>query len=81
MDEYDIEQFCWENRINKCNNSFYFTIRGRRYRVSDHSLYERSNKNKHIERCYNIVAKPERIGEIYEALKTGKKIDVRGNII
>ena len=33
------------------------------------SLYERRGKNKHIERCYNIVAQPERIGEIYDALK------------
>lgn len=81
MSEEDIEQFCWENRINRSGDSYYFTLNGRRYRVSNHSLWERRNKNARIERCYNIIAQPDCIEDIYTALKYGKYVDARGNIV
>lgn len=76
----ELEEFCWVNNINKCNDSYYFTLSGRRYRVSDHSLCERKKVGK-VEHCYSIVVSPDHLEEVFTALKQGKRVDVRGNIL
>ena len=66
MDE--IREFCDDNCISYSNSmdSFYFTIGGQHYRVSNHSV-ESSNAGK------------TRIKDIYLDLKQGYSIDGTGN--
>ncbi len=96
MDE--ISEFCAKNGIQQSRNgdSYYFTIKGKNYRVSNHSV-EASNAH-----AYNwlgeqsrdlyhpggrkddviyIHASKTRIMDIYNDLKSGKKLDGRGNVI
>lgn len=93
MDE--INKFCQENGIvaSSSNDSYYFTINGQRYRVSNHSI-EASNKG-----CFNqwgekvreeyhdttrskdviyIHSSKTRIIDIYNDLKNGFKLNGRG---
>lgn len=93
MDE--INKFCQENNISKSvsSDSYYFTINGQKYRVSNHSI-EASNA-----KCYNIFgekvrdtyhdserskeviyihASKTRIIDIYNDLKNGFKLNGRG---
>ncbi len=94
MNEIDV--FCNRNRIiNSLNNdSFYFTLNGINYRVSNHSvessnsgafdeLYGQKRALYHPEgRKNNIVyihASKTRIIDIYNDLKNGYKLDKRGN--
>jgi hypothetical protein len=93
----EIERFCAENNIDasRSNDSYYFTIRGQKYRVSNHTI-ESSNsrafdwKGDQVRDFYHnsgrdndviyIHAGKTRIIEIYENLKAGKQLDGRGNI-
>lgn len=94
MDE--IYDFCSENHIShslSCD-SYYFTINGQSYRVSNHSV-EASNAaaynwvGEQIRDIYHddgrredtiyIHAGKTRIREIYADLLAGKKLDGRGN--
>ena len=96
MDE--ISKFCQKNGIiaSSSNDSYYFTINGQRYRVSNHSI-EASNRG-----CFNqwgekvreeyhdatrskdviyIHASKTRIIDIYNNLKAGYKLNGRGEKI
>lgn len=96
MDE--IREFCAKNEIDSSMSmdSYYFTINGQKYRVSNHTV-ARSNEMA-FDRCFEqrrelyhpngeeadtvyITAGKTRIIEIYEALKAGKKLDRRGRVI
>lgn len=94
MDE--IREFCDDNCIRYSNSmdSFYFTISGQHYRVSNHSV-ESSNtgaydwkgnkvrdfyhKNGREDDTIYIHAGKTRIKDIYLDLKQGYSLDGRGN--
>lgn len=87
-----IDKFCDENNIiqSASSDSYYFTINGQWYRVSNHTI-EASNRaaynedgiqvrekyhdSKRDENTIYIHAGKTRIIEIYEKLKAGKKLD------
>lgn len=94
MDE--IADFCRENGIQQSRrgDSYYFTINGTPYRVSNHTI-EASNRaafdeltGEQLRELYHeggrdtdtvyITAGKTRIREIYNALKAGKRLDGRG---
>ncbi len=79
----EVEEYCYRNNIVSCTPSYYFTVRGKRYRVSNHSLSERNvkHKSKGAKDCYSIVASAFDLIPIHKALLAGKKVDVRGNIL
>lgn len=97
MDE--IRDFCDANGIDysASMDSYYFTIDGERYRVSNHTVAasnrgaydevtgerrrERYHEPDEYDRQHEITAGKTRIREIYAALKAGKRIDKRGNVI
>lgn len=91
-----INDFCVENGISasKNNDSYYFTINGQDYRVSNHSV-EASNRcayddvygqtrelyhpnGREADTIY-IHAGKTRIIQIYEDLMAGYELDGRGN--
>ena len=84
----EIDQFCTDNKISSSasSDSYYFTINGQRYRVSNHSV-ESSCRNSHgkwhtggrEEEVIYIHASKTRIMDIYNDLKVGHKLDGRGN--
>lgn len=94
----DINEFCDENGIiqSSSSDSYYFTIDGQKYRVSNHTVAA-SNRGAYDEtygqkrNLYHpkgeeddtiyITASKSRIKEIYNNLKAGKKLDRRGNIV
>ena len=94
----EIEEFCKVNNISnsRTNDSYYFTLNGVEYRVSNHSI-EMSNSKAYncfgekIRELYheegrkeNVVyihASKTRIIEIYNDLKAGFELDKRGNRI
>lgn len=94
MDE--IRDFCAENNISQSlrGDSYYFTIDGQDYRVSNHTV-EASNEaaynwaGEQIRDLYHeggrekgtiyIHAGKTRIRQIYADLLAGKKLDGRGN--
>ena len=96
MDE--IGSFCAENGIeqSRAGDSYYFTVNGQKYRVSNHSV-EASNKGAYNEiygktrELYHeggrredtiyIHAGKTRIMEIYNDLVNGYKLDGHGNRI
>lgn len=83
MDE--IERFCEEHGISYSvsKDSYYFCIGGQNYRVSNHSV-ESSPYWGTLGRCEDvryIHASKTRIIEIYNNLKSGKKLDGRGNVL
>ena len=89
----NISDFCIENNIHQSfsGDSYYFSINGTNYRVSNHTI-ERSNQkaydefgNKIREKYHDgeenyvcIFASKTRIIQIYTDLKNGKKLDKRG---
>ncbi len=95
MDE--IDDFCRANGISHSlsSDSYYFTVDGIKYRVSNHTLQasdrgmrdsltgeklrDSYHDNDHDLVC--ITAGKTRIIEIYTALQTGAKLDKRGNVI
>lgn len=95
MDE--IEVFCAEHNIisSRSNDSYYFTIGGINYRVSNHSVeasnaaaYDSLTGEKHRELYHEdgreantryIHAGKTRIIEIYNDLMAGYELDGRGN--
>ena len=94
----EIDNFCTENNISqsKASDSYYFTINGQQYRVSNHTVNQSNRKaynfyGEQIREKYHpegetedtiyITASKTRIIEIFNNLKTGKKLDRRGNII
>ena len=94
----EIDNFCRENAIDhsKSSDSYYFTIDGQRYRVSNHTIAasnrgaynefgeqirEKYHENKEDDDVIYITAGKTRIIEIYTDLKNGYKLDRRGNRI
>jgi hypothetical protein len=93
----EIEKFCEDNGIHASasRDSYYFTIDGQDYRVSNHSV-EASNAGAYnwlgeqVRDLYHeggrdssiiyIHAGKTRIIEIYENLKAGKQLDGKGNV-
>lgn len=90
----EIDEFCAEHGISASasNDSYYFSIRGQKYRVSNHSV-EASNRAAYrdgvrIRAVYHdggreddviyIHASKTRIIEIYRDLVAGYKLDGRG---
>lgn len=92
----EIAAFCKENQISQSlkGDSYYFTIDGKKYRVSNHSV-ESSNdgaynwQGEKVRDVYHeggresdtiyIHAGKTRIIEIYNDLKNGVALDGRGN--
>lgn len=91
-----IRKFCEKNNIqtSKNNDSYYFTLNGTNYRISNHTI-EASNKaafdidtgmyqrdlyheTKRKEDTVYIHAGKTRIIEIYNDLKAGYKLDGKG---
>jgi hypothetical protein len=88
-----VETFCAENGISssRTNDSYYFTLNGKKYRVSNHTV-DRSNRKAYdffgnqVREKYHgedddlicITAGKTRIVEIYTLLKSGAKLDKRG---
>ena len=94
----DIDDFCFNNGItrSRSSDSYYFTINGVSYRVSNHTIKASNSKaydefgNKIREKYHEdeeredtvyITAGKTRIKEIYNHLKNGKKLDRRGYVI
>lgn len=89
----EIDDFCYANGISQSRDSYYFTINGKDYRVSNHSV-EASNRHAYDEfgnqkrRVYHpngredgtiyIHASKTRIIEIYNDLKAGYELDGHG---
>lgn len=91
-----IQKFCDENHISYSSSmdSYYFTLNGVKYRVSNHSV-ETSNKSatdelgRQVHQIYHeggrredtvyIHASKTRIIEIFNDLKDGQILDGRGN--
>ena len=91
-----ITEFCNENNIqtSKNNDSYYFTLNGKNYRVSNHTI-EKSNSaafdtdtgfqkrelyhdTKRDDSTVYIHAGKTRIIEIYNDLKAGYELDGKG---
>lgn len=93
----EIEEFCYANGIMQSKNgdSYYFSINGQNYRVSNHSI-EASNRGAYdengekVRELYHangrqddtiyIHAGKTRIIEIYNNLKNGCSLDGFGNV-
>lgn len=97
MEMDKINTFCNENNItaSKSNDSYYFTLNGKNYRVSNHTI-EKSNSaafdadtgfqkrelyhdTKRDNSTVYIHAGKTRIIEIYNDLKAGYELDGRGH--
>lgn len=94
-----IDEFCRRHGIDQSasSDSYYFTLNGKKYRVSNHTMQQSNRKafdeltRERIRRSYHnleeeadticITASKTRIIEIYEKLKAGYKLDKRGYII
>lgn len=93
----NINQFCIENKIQQSSNgdSYYFTINGKNYRVSNHTI-EASNRaaydgitGEQKRELYHethrndntiyIHAGKTRIIDIYNDLQAGYQLDGKGN--
>ena len=91
----EIDQFCQENAIqqSKTSDSYYFTLNGKKYRISNHTMKTSNNKafnqfGEQVREQYHniekesdticITASKTRLIEIYTALKSGKVLDKRG---
>lgn len=90
----DASQFCIDHGIQKSGGSYYFTVNGQRYRVSNHSV-EASNSAAYDQvtgeqkrdlyhadgrkdSVIYIHASQTRIAEIYNDLVAGHELDGRG---
>lgn len=91
MDE--ITDFCSKNGIHQSRDSYYFTIDGQQYRVSNHSVESSNAKafndfGEQVRDVYHpegreeeviyIHASKTRLREIYSDLKAGYILDGRG---
>ena len=90
----EIAEFCVENGISqsRSGDSYYFTIDGKRYRVSNHTIsasnrgaFDELTGEKRRELYHDgiseeieITAGKTRIREIYNDLKAGYELDKRG---
>ena len=87
-EEAELTEFCERNGIrrSKYGDSFYFTLQGKRYRISNHSTeisnsWSRNLNGKQIRRPYHsrrdntvsIIAPRSRVKAIYEELSRTNK--------
>ena len=92
----EIDDFILKNNIHASisKDSYYFCLNGKSYRMSNHTIAKSNagaynEKGEKIREEYHspgekdiqIFAGKTRIIEIYTALKNGKVLDGRGNII
>lgn len=82
---------------SQSGDSYYFMINGKSYRVSNHSVESSNNaafdeltgeqkrelyhEGGRLEDVFYIHAGKTRIIEIYTAIKSGKTVDHRGNVV
>ena len=95
MDE--VQAFCLEKDIGFSSkmDSFYFTVGGKKYRVSNHTVAASNRKatnflGEQVRELYHpngleddtvyITAGKTRLIEVYNNILTGKKLDKRGNV-
>ena len=85
----EIDEFCKNNNISKSksSDSYYFSLNGKNYRISNHSVeasYLNSNGQHHKsgreKDVTYIHASKTRIIDIYNSLKSGKDVDGKGNV-
>ena len=78
----EVEAFCREHGISasRTNDSYYFTLNGQGYRVSNHSVESSPYHNGRDADTIYIHAGKTRIIEIYTNLAKGYALDGRGNI-
>jgi uncharacterized protein YaiL (DUF2058 family) len=90
----EIDQYCKDNGINqsRSSDSYYFTVSGQKYRISNHTVEQSNRKAFHedygqVRDLYHdgresdtiyITASKTRIIEIHKDLVAGKKLDKRG---
>lgn len=95
MDE--ISDFCVKNNIimSKSQDSYYFALNGKSYRVSNHTVIASNNAayddfgnqirtkyhDKYDTEDIQIYASKTRLIEIYNNLKNGLELDKKGRII
>lgn len=94
----EIEKFCEDNGIDSSlmQDSYYFTIDGQKYRVSNHTVAASNRgaynyESEQVRGLYHpngeeddtiyITASKTRLIDIYTALKAGKKLNRRGKVI
>jgi len=77
----EIEDFCVKKNITQSYNgdSYYFTLNGTNYRVSNHSPESSQYHDGRDKKTVYIHASKTRIIEIYTDLKNGYILDGRGN--
>lgn len=92
----EIDEFCREHGISqsRSSDSYYFFLKGKKYRISNHTIAASNNKafndfGEQIRDKYHadtedpetvyITAGKTRIIEIYEDLEAGYELDRRGN--
>ena len=90
----EIEDFCRDNGISASSrlDSFYFTLNGTKYRVSNHTLQAsdrgmrdsltgekiRESYHSHDDDLVCFTAGKTRIEQVYNDLKAGHELDKRG---
>ena len=94
----EIDTFCQENGIRQSNSSdsYYFSVKGQNYRVSNHTIEasnskaynflgeqvrEKYHSNNRDSSIIYITASKTRIIEIYNNILSGRKIDKRGRTL
>lgn len=77
----EIDDFCYRNGITKSrtSDSYYFIIKGRSYRVSNHSVESSPYHDGRDKDVTYIHAGKTRIIDIYNDLVAGYVLDGRGN--
>ncbi len=73
----EIENYCIDHNISYSNDSYYFTINGQDYRVSNHSVEvsKRNSGGKYHHEVIYIPAGKSRLIEIHQALLRGEKLN------
>jgi hypothetical protein len=80
-----VQSFCDDNCIQYAVSldSFYFTLHGQKYRVSNHRIPANSyhHPTGYQDDVIYITAGKTRIEQIYTDLKNGKQLNKRGEVI
>lgn len=89
----EIENFCIENGIKQCRDSYYFSLNGKEYRVSNHTMgasnahayddlgnqiRDKYHDKSDFDNLICITASKTRIIEIFNDLKAGYELNKRG---
>ena len=78
----EIDEFCQLNRISQSatNDSYYFELNGKKYRVSNHSPESSLYHDGRDDDVVYIHASKSRVIEIYNNLKSGMVLNGKGEI-